>query len=140
MAYQKVDDVAKALIASRGMVSHAARALGCTRATVYNYINKHPTVKAALDDARASLGDRIESTLLYEAMGVQEKDAKGELTGRYTREPNISALIFLAKTHPAMRQRGYAEKQHVEHYGSDGGSLKIELVYPGDTDATDATD
>lgn len=140
MAKLNAGMVAKALIASRGMVTHAARALGCDRKTIYNYINQHPTVKAALDDARANLGDQIETTLLHEALGVQEKDKDGKLTGRYSREPNIASLIFLAKTHPAMRQRGYAEKQHIEHYGSDGGSLKIELVYPGDTDATDATD
>ena len=116
------EQVASALTEAQGMVTHAARRLGCTRKTVYNYIDRYVTVQEALADARESLGDRIEATLLSEAFG-NPKDSK---------DPNITALIFLAKTHPAMRKRGYTER--TEHTGADGGNIKFELVYPDDTE------
>jgi hypothetical protein len=105
------EQVASALTESQGMVTNAARRLGCTRKTVYNYIEKYVTVREALDDARESLGDRIEATLLSEAFGNSKEN----------KDPNITALIFLAKTHPAMRKRGYAERTEVT--GADGGAI-----------------
>lgn len=97
---------------SQGMISHVARRLGCTRKTVYKYIDEYTTVAEAVKDARAVLGDRIETTLLSEALGTKDKD------------PNISALIFLAKTHPAMRERGYAERKEIS--GPEGGAIIIK--------------
>jgi len=116
--------MAEALIASRGMVTQTAKQLGCDRKTVNNYIKKYPSVAQALEDSRAVLGDRIETTLLHEALGVQNIDPRTQLPdGTYKREPNMTALIFLAKTHPSMRERGYFEKQERAHSGEIGISL-----------------
>ena len=129
MAKFNASEVAQALVDAQGMVTTAARRLGCTRKTIYNYINNYPTVAEALQDARANLGDRIETTLLHEALGVRDK-----ATGEYTRDPNITALIFLAKTHPAMRERGYAEKQQIEHSGQVGWAQFLAEAQGDDSD------
>lgn len=108
-AQQMID----ALIATRGMKTVAAKRLGCAYNTVVRYINKYPTVKAALDETKEELGDSIESTLLAEALGQKKIDpATGRPLKEWEREPNITALIFLAKTHPSMRERGYGEMNY----------------------------
>ena len=98
-AQQMID----ALTAAKGMKTVAARRLGCAYNTVVSYINEYATVQDALDEAKQSMGDSIESTLLNQALGERTEDGKWKV------EPNISALIFIAKTHPAMRERGYGE-------------------------------
>ncbi len=102
-----------ALRASRGMITVAARRVGCSYNTMRRYIDKYATVKQAFDEIKQSLGDDIETTLLSQAMGVRDRE-----TGAYIQEPNVTALIFLAKTHPVLRERGYGEKQHIEHSGT----------------------
>ena len=115
-AQQMID----ALTAAKGMKTVAARRLGCAYNTVVSYINEYSTVKDALDEAKQSMGDSIESTLLNQALGERNGD------GTWKVEPNISALIFIAKTHPAMRERGYGElhkhdvNAKVEHDIVDG--------------------
>jgi hypothetical protein len=124
MSKYTAEEVANAILAAQGMITHAARKLGCTRKTVYNYIDRYVTVAEAVEDSRAKLGDQIETTLLTEALG--KRNDKGE----YTKEPNITALIFLAKTHPAMKERGYS--QRTELTGADGGAMEVRFVYPDD--------
>lgn len=97
------EQVAAALTETRGMKTLAARKLGCSYNTVQRYIDTYPTVKQALDEAHESLGDNVELTLVNEALGQRDK------TGRVVRDPNITALIFLAKT--KFKQRGYVERQ-----------------------------
>jgi transposase-like protein len=98
----KAADVADAIRKAQGNVSHAARLLGCDRGTVYNYIHKYQTVEAALDEARESMLDYVESKLLEAISGG-----------------NITAMIFYLKTQG--RNRGYVERQEVT--GSGGGAI-----------------
>jgi hypothetical protein len=107
MASEKftVDQMIAAIKANSGMITHVADSLGCSYNTVRNYMAKHPTVKQAMDDAKTRMADRIETTLYTIAVGKPTKDGKA-----WEQEPNVTALIFLAKTHPAMRERGYAER------------------------------
>ncbi len=85
-------EVAAALTEAKGFVTAAARHLGCTRATVHNYINRHPTVRAARDDAREEMKDFAEGKL-YSAI---EAD-------------NLTAIIFYLKCQA--KERGYVERQ-----------------------------
>lgn len=120
-----VDDMITAIKANSGMITHVADSMGCSYNTVRNYMKKYPTVAQAMTDAKTRMADRIETTLYSIAVGKPAKGGNG-----WEQEPNVTALIFLAKTHPAMRERGYAERQEIT--GADGGALEFKLVYPDD--------
>jgi c-di-GMP-related signal transduction protein len=94
--------IVKAVRKAAGMVSVAARALGCDTQTIYNRMKTSDEVRRAVDDARDDLLDRAESKLL------EEIDNN-----------NITAIIFALKT--VGKKRGYVERQ--EHTGADGAAL-----------------
>jgi len=56
--------VASALREAHGIKAAAARALGCERETIDAYIRRHPTVKAAHDEATDHVLDIAESHLI----------------------------------------------------------------------------
>lgn len=121
------EQVITAIRKHNGMLTRAADYLQCTYNTIRRYIDNMPSVKEAYQDARYRMADSIESTLLTEALGKFKVDPNtGRASNEYEREPNVTALIFLAKTHPAMRERGYSESGTVVH----DGKLQIEYVYP----------
>jgi hypothetical protein len=57
------NQVAQALLATKGMVTLAAKRLGCTADTIQNYCKKFPTVAAAKESARTELLDLAELKL-----------------------------------------------------------------------------
>jgi hypothetical protein len=126
------EQVRDALIAKKGMKTIAARYLGCELKTVQRYIDKYACVREALETAKQGMGDNIESTLLNQALGERNQD------GTWKTEPNIPSLIFISKTHPAMRERGYGEKKMLEHTGKDG--KPIQLSWPTIPQITDEDD
>ncbi len=84
------EQVITAIQAARGMVTIAARALGCKPQTVRNYIQRYPTVADALREERERTLD-VGELALYKA--VQEGQGW--------------AVTFLLKT--IGRDRGYVE-------------------------------
>ena len=58
MAKLTVDKVNRLIDEMMGNVSMVARTLNVSRTTLYNYINSHPTVKQALDEAREKMIDK----------------------------------------------------------------------------------
>lgn len=56
-------EVCNALRKTNGIVGRAAKLLNTTRATIYNYINEFPNVKACLHDARETIIDNAEHGL-----------------------------------------------------------------------------
>jgi hypothetical protein len=112
-----VDEVAAALEKSHGLVSFAARLLGCNRSTVYEYLNRHPHLRNIISDAGEALLD------------------KGELALEKAIDGNESwAVQFLLKTKG--KKRGYVERQ--EHTGADGGPMVMsiaDLMQGGNDDA-----
>jgi hypothetical protein len=112
------EQMVEALIAKKGMKTIAARYLGCDLNTVTRYIDKYACVREALETAKQSMGDNIESTLLNQALGERKED------GTWKTAPNIPALIFISKTHPSMRERGYGERKIVEHSGKMEHDIK----------------
>ena len=98
MARRTAKEYIKALEKSGGLVAPAARRLGVTRAAVYAMARSHPTVKAAMDDARADILDLCESNI-FQAV------TKGNL--------NMSTYLLdrLGK------DRGYVTRQEVEQPG-----------------------
>jgi len=96
-----------ALRKTKGMVYLAAKELGCSHQTVYNYIRRHPTVKAEADYQRGELLD-IAELKLREAVIAGEQWALQ------------FALKLLGKN------RGYVERQEIT--GADGEPVKILRV------------
>lgn len=102
----------KALQATKGMVYLAAARLGCSYQTVYNYIERHPTVKAAWEAESGKMLD-IGEMKLYEAV------LNGEAWG----------VSLLLKTKG--RHRGYVERQELT--GENGKEFVIKVVYGNDS-------
>ena len=105
------DEVIQAIEKSQGIISYVAKRLGCSRKTVYNYIDRYITVKEALAEARDNQVDYVEGKLL-------EQINSG----------NITAIIFYLKTQG--KHRGYSERHEVT--GADGNALEFKLIYPQD--------
>lgn len=106
-AQYKAADIADALTKSKGIVSQAAKMLGCSRVTIYKYIKEYATVQQAVEDARESIIDFAE-VKLYEQIN----------------EGNMTAIIFFLKT--IGRNRGYVERQEVT--GANGGAIEVKHV------------
>ena len=90
----KAQQVADAIIATRGFITYTARQLGCTRATVYDYINRYDVCKQAVEDARANMLDTAE-------LRLWEQINDGDTT----------AIIFTLKT--IGKHRGYIERHDI---------------------------
>lgn len=76
------------------MVHLAAEAIGCTPQTVYNHIQRHPTVKQAWENEREKMLD-IGELKLYEGVVLREQ----------------WAVTLLLKTKG--KDRGYVERQEL---------------------------
>ena len=96
---------------AKGILAAAARQLGCSRTTLYNYMERYSTVKDAYIDARESLIDFTEQQLFKQVS-----------------EGNITAIIFTLKT--IGKRRGYVERQEVT--GANGGELVINVTLKDD--------
>ena len=105
MARVTVAQCAEALKNSKGFVSQAARNLGISRQQLHKIINKHPTVKEAVTDAREEMKDFAEGKL-YQGIA----------------NDTTALLIFYLKTQA--KDRGYVERQ--EHTGADAGPIEIQ--------------
>jgi hypothetical protein len=64
-------EVATAVGECYGLITITARQLGCTRQTVFNYAQRYPSVRAAIEQARASALDLAEEAL-FAAVERQE--------------------------------------------------------------------
>lgn len=91
---------------AKGILAQAARLLDCDRQTVANYIARHPTVKAAFDEANETTIDYVESQLLTQI-----------------KAGNATSTIFFLKT--KAKHRGYVERQ--EHKVDLSGMSDDEL-------------
>lgn len=114
----KVEDVVTALQNSSGLVYVAARQLGCSANTVYNYAKRYPQVQEAIDGERGLLIDTAELALV-----------------RAVERGEAWAVSLVLKT--IGKARGYTETTRTEVTGADGGELTIRFVPPRDHADTD---
>jgi len=91
----EVGEIAEALLKCAGILSNAAEELGCKRATLVKYLERHPDLAKVRDHAREVTLDLAESKLV-------DKIKKG----------NLGAIIFFLKTQG--KQRGYVERQQLQ--------------------------
>ncbi len=99
-----------ALVKSRGLISSAARSLGCDRKTITRACRKYPKVRATLHEQRELQTDRAELRL-FKAIDAGQ----------------AWAITLYLKT--IGRQRGYSEKLDLE------GALRHERVMEIDAGA-----
>lgn len=105
------DQMRDALLKSRGLVTVAAKMLGCEPHTVHRYIRDFPTVAAALKEAREGILDMTEARLFQAA-----------------NEGEQWAVTFLLKN--IGKDRGYMEKQQIEQ----SGDVTIRVRYVDQND------
>jgi len=112
MGKPTVADAIQAIKDNGGFVATAARRLDTSRTTFHAMINEHPTLKAAVIDAREQQKDHAENELI-----------KAISAG------NITAIIFYLKTQG--KDRGYVERQEFKHEGELTVPVQIvEVVRP----------
>ena len=94
--HQVIDAIKQA----QGIKAAAAQALGCSRQTVTNYIDRYPAVKAAYDEAVQSTIDLAQSKLI--ALVEREE---------------WPAIRFLLVT--LGKDRGFTERTEIQEVGGD---------------------
>jgi len=103
-----VKHMVRALTECRGLVSYAARRLGCSVRTVENYCTRYAAVRQARDDARGELLDLAETHLWQ---SVERGD--------------LSAVMFVLRS--LGRDRGYGDKTEIT--GPDGGPIQHAHIH-----------
>lgn len=109
------EEIAAALKETHGLITLAARSLGCTKQTVHRHINQSALVREALAEAREFTLDVAESSLFNQVLAGEGW-----------------AVCFLLKT--LGKSRGYVERQEHEHSGEVGvRQIVIEDARSGHT-------
>lgn len=98
----------KTLEDSFGLVSVAARAIGCSKKHIYDRIKGSKKVAQALESIRESTIDIAESSLIDQIM-----------------ERNTTATIFYLKTQG--KSRGYVEKSELE-INPSGNPIPLKIL------------
>lgn len=101
-----VKQVSDALKESHGFLSVAAERLDCAYQTVRNYINRYKSLQNLMESLDEKELDFSESKLLSQI-----------------KEGNTTAIIFHLKCKG--KNRGYIERQELEHTGKDGGPIQL---------------
>ena len=105
----------KAVQGTGGILTMVAQKLSCSRATVYNFINKNPDMQKAIDQEREQILDAAQHNV-YSRIQNNDWDAT-----RYL-------LNTLGK------QRGFTTSMELEHKGEItnhfDGKLEIEIIEP----------
>lgn len=94
-------EYAQAIADASGLVTVAAKRLGCSRQAIYDARDKYPSVREALIDSRERIIDLAEGKLISKV-----------------NEGCITSIIFLLKT--LGKGRGYIERQEVEAQVTQG--------------------
>jgi hypothetical protein len=106
VAKYRIEDVIAALEQSKGMIYVAARKMGCSPQTIYNYAKRYPTVQQAIDCERGLMVDNAELAL-WKAI----QNGEGW------------AISLTLKT--IGKERGYVERQ--EWTGKDGDPIQAAV-------------
>jgi len=124
------EQMVEAIYEAKGIIAVAARKVGCSRQTFYEYKGKYPELKAAYEDINEVTKDQVENQLLLHIFGLKDT------AGNYVLAPNLTAAIFYAKT--KMKDRGYVEHSTLgltdptgeKEYGSDVRNIILSKLLP----------
>lgn len=89
---------------SKGIISVIARRLGCSRQTVYNYMERYPEFKELIDDEREEIIDLAEFKLL-----------------KHVNAGELRAILFVLES--LGKNRGWSKRTEVT--GADGAALGL---------------
>tara|TARA_R100000655_G_scaffold110106_1_gene167681 strand:+ start:301 stop:672 length:372 start_codon:yes stop_codon:yes gene_type:complete len=103
-----LEQIKDAINKAGGFISIACKSLGCTRKTIYNYIEKYPELKEVVNDIREHYLDIAEASLIQKV-----------------KDGNTPELLFYLKT--IGKTRGYVEKQQIDLSSGDDQIKKIEI-------------
>lgn len=94
-------------VANGGVVTGAAKAVGTTSRTIYNWLKADPEFKDAFEDARQAANDTLRREIHRRAVeGWEEPVYQGGNLVGYTRKYSDTLLIFQAKARmPEYRDR-----------------------------------
>jgi hypothetical protein len=106
-----VSQIVEALQATNGLVSLAAKKLGCSPQNIYARRERSPAIGKAIYDSRQELVDHAELAL---RSAVLDKEAW--------------AVCLVLKT--LGKDRGYVERQEVT--GAEGGPLTFRVIWADD--------
>ena len=121
MAYQyTTEQIIDALKATNGLISLAAKKLGCSPRTIYKRAEDVQAVRQTIDESRDELVDHAE-------LALRRAILDGESW----------AVALTLKT--LGRHRGYVERHEQEITGKDGEKLEIRMVWDDDTGTEAAT-
>ncbi|MCM3903666.1 MAG: hypothetical protein ND866_18350 [Pyrinomonadaceae bacterium] len=104
-------ELVDALIRNDGNMASTARAFGCSRALVWQHVDKDPKLRELTDDLNETFIDEAESQLY-----------------KHIRDGNVVATIFFLKT--KARHRGYSER--LELVPLSRTDIQIELGNPNE--------
>jgi predicted transcriptional regulator len=105
-----VEEVAEALRSQGGVISSAAKVLGSSRSTIYEYIRENPELGQVREETRESTIDMAEAQLFNKI-----------------REGHMTAIIFYLKT--IGRERGYVERREIGG-GKGVAPIPVEVHTP----------
>ena len=109
MTKLSVRKVLKAIPGTYGVITDIAKACNVSRLAIYNFIDKHPTLRNAITDETERIVDVAERQCVIKA-------AKG----------NMKA-VELILTHKG-KGRGYVKKQEIEHSGGFNQPITVNLI------------
>ena len=92
-------EVIRAIKESAGVKSVICLRLGCSRRTLYKYLEERSQIREAYEDERETIKDMIESKIY-----------------KMIREDNPTMVIFAAKT--LLKDRGFVENPNVSQHQS----------------------
>jgi hypothetical protein len=103
------EQVSKALVDQKGIVSAAAQALKCSRQTVQAYLHRYASVRKAADEANESMKDFVEQQLIKNIAAGKE-----------------ASIFFYLKC--KARDRGYIERLRTENFNLNWNDLSTEQL------------
>lgn len=112
----KAQQMIDAIVEAKGILTEAAKKLGCSRQTLYNYMKRYTTVKEAYNEANEKNKDFVEGKLM-------DAIDKG----------NVTAMIFFLKT--KAKDRGYIERRNYQNVNvnlSDLTNEQLEQISKGE--------
>lgn len=115
-----LQQIAEGLREGCGIITEAARLVGCDRQTIYNWMRRHPELEEIRDEGEEIAKDVAEASLLA-----------------LIRSLNVPAILFFLKC--KAKDRGYIERRENVVMGRDRAPLQL-IVEWADTDSFSAKD
>ena len=115
-----LDEFRKAFEASNGNATNAARVLGVTRQTIYNWIKENEEFASVLMDSRKALLDKCISTAQIVAFGIPRLDASNRVIG-WEEKPDSHMLRYFMST--LGRDEGFGDSLDIRTSGAVGVNL-----------------